>query len=1187
MLVVMLLPNFVYAQIYNIATENGESISTCTGIFTDSDAFNDEVFLNNEDYIVTFCSDQSDDCLTIDFTLFDIADAGDFLYIWDGADTTTGDFIGGFNSPFGSNDNNLMLIYPDGIQSTSGCFTFYFHSDSDFITGDGWEANISCYSPCVTCNDGIQNGTETGIDCGGACEDCPEPITIDQGGSISTCGSLFSDSGGLSDTYSNNESNTITICSDNPNPSFCISAEFTEFNIENNWDYLFIYDGNSTSAPVIGGYTGTNSPGTVTASGSCLTFFFISDFQISNFPGWVAEISCGDCAVEPAPSYADCAGALALCSDLQEADTPDEGAGSIMNELPANDCFMTEVNVIWYVFDVESDGIFNFTLDANPQANGDYDWVVYDITGLSCDNISSATSVSCNTWGLPTGSLVEPTGISTANGGSGTANGPGNLNGPPFNEDLDVESGESYVLVISNCCSATAGFELDFSASTAEIYDAYAPIIEDVNATCANNQVNITFNELIDCSTISELDFEIIGPNGTFPVLSASSDWCDNGNEGTNIIEVFIDGVLDENENYTLSTTDTDGGVADLCGNVNMNENFDFSTSTAMTISYVLSPSDCALGGPNGTAEITVIGGSAPYYVEIGNQNDYDVDVFMFDELADGIQQVDVYDVTGCNATFFIDIPSANSGMNNEITFLNVSCAGSDGVIEINTTGGVGFGPYNYLLLDSNGVEVASALDTNYFMVNGLDIGTYSLQVEDASGSSACDDLQEITISDPDPLILLSNSDTTICLNGQASLSAFLSTGNPSASFTVFWESDTTSFTSELEEVITTPPQNSSLSYMVYAVDNGGCYSDTINVDVLVADEISFDVTPGQIICPDSYIDLEVSNISGGFGLNYSVLWTYEDGSTSISDFISVSPDTTTIYCVTVSDLCETPDVDSCIAIIPSNDIPVSFTIDSETASCPPFLASFTNTTDPASFVSSTWYFGDGNQSNDELITSNLYTYSGNFNVALSITTPAGCVFDTIWQNAIQVYPLPNPYFVMTPQIATLQNTSIDFSNQTVGGSSYYWIFDTINNLGESYDENPTFVFPSLEADNYFVQLVATNVFGCQESVTQLLIVRENQTLYIPNSFTPNGDGDNDYFFVKGVELDPNAFELIVYDRWGAKVFETKDIYGKWNGSVNGGEYYAPPGVYVYHVSYQVNGTLEGEHLIGSVTLLK
>ena len=1179
--------NSTLAQIYNIATENGESISTCSGIFTDSDAFNDEVFLNNEDYVVTFCSDQSGDCLTMDFTSFDIADANDWLYIWDGADTTTGEFIGGFNSPFGSNSNNLTLLYPDGIQSVSGCFTFYFHSDSDFITGDGWEANISCYSPCVTCDDGIQNGTETGVDCGGACEDCPEPITIDQGGTVNTCGSLFSDSGGLSENYSNNESNTITICSDNPNPSFCISADFTEFNIENNWDYLFIYDGNSTAAPVIGGFTGTNSPGTITASGSCLTFFFTSDFQISNFPGWVAEISCGDCAVEPAPSYADCAGALALCSDVQEADTPNEGAGSVMNELPANDCFMPEVNVIWYIFDVQSDGIFNFTLDANTQANGDYDWAVYDITGLNCDNISSAPSVSCNTWGLPTGTLIETTGISTANGGIGTANGPGNFNGPPFNEDLDVLDGETYVLVISNCCSATAGFEIDFSASTADIYDSYAPIIQDVTASCANNQVNLTFNELIDCTTISELDFEITGPSGTYTILSASSDWCDNGNEGTNIIEVFIDGVLDENENYTLSITNTEDGVADMCGNINSNESFDFSTSTAMTISSFLSPSDCALGDPNGSAEIIVNGGTAPYYVEIGNQNDYDVDVFIFDELEDGPQQVEVYDVTGCHATFFIEIPSANSSMDNDVLFMNVSCAGGDGIIEINTTGDPGYGPWNYTLTDSNGVEIAAATDTNYFMVDGLDIASYFLQVDDVSGLSACGDLQEIIIGEPDPLVLLSTSDTTVCLNGQAELSANLSSGNPSASFTVYWESDTSNFTSELGEVIITQPLSANLSYMVYAVDNSGCYSDTIAVDILVADEISFSVTPDQVICPDTFIDLEVSDISGGYGINYSVFWTNDDGTITNSDFISVMPDTTTSYCVTVSDGCETPDVDSCVTITPSSDVPVSFTIDSESAACPPFLASFTNTTDPAFYESVTWYFGDGNQSDDLISTSNLYSYSGNFNVALSITTPEGCVFDTIWQNAIQVYPTPNPFFVMTPQIATLQNTSIDFSNQTVGGSSYYWIFDTINNLGESYNENPTFVFPSLIADNYFIQLIATNVFGCQKSVTQLLIIRENQTLYIPNSFTPNGDGDNDYFFVKGVELDPAVFELIVYDRWGAKVFETNDIYGKWNGSVNGGEYYAPPGVYVYHVSYQVNGTLEGEHLIGSVTLLK
>ena len=215
---------------------------------------------------------------------------------------------------------------------------------------------------------------------------------------------------------------------------------------------------------------------------------------------------------------------------------------------------------------------------------------------------------------------------------------------------------------------------------------------------------------------------------------------------------------------------------------------------------------------------------------------------------------------------------------------------------------------------------------------------------------------------------------------------------------------------------------------MVYAEDNGGCYSDTINVDVLVADEISFNVTPGQIICPDSYIDLEVSDISGGYGLNYSVVWTYEDGSTSISDFISVSPDTTTTYCVTVIDACETPDVDSCITITPSGNIPVSFTIDSESASCPPFLATFTNTTDPSLMLlqRGTLEMEIRPMMNSRPIIYMLIRVISMWRSLLQL--PPDVFLIRYGKMRSRSYPVPNPYFVMTPQIATLQNTSIDFS---------------------------------------------------------------------------------------------------------------------------------------------------------------
>lgn len=76
-------------------------------------------------------------------------------------------------------------------------------------------------------------------------------------------------------------------------PDKFIEATFTEFNTENNWDHMYIYDGTSIQATQIGHFTGTNSPGTITATNpeGALTFHFISD-QNTTTSGWAATIRC-------------------------------------------------------------------------------------------------------------------------------------------------------------------------------------------------------------------------------------------------------------------------------------------------------------------------------------------------------------------------------------------------------------------------------------------------------------------------------------------------------------------------------------------------------------------------------------------------------------------------------------------------------------------------------------------------------------------------------------------------------------------------------------------------------------------------------------------------------------------------------------------------------------------------------
>lgn len=112
-----------------------------------------------------------------------------------------------------------------------------------------------------------------------------------QNGTITTCNALFYDDGGANYSYSNNKDYTLTIYPDNNNNT--LQVTFSEFNTENGYDFLYIYDGSSTNSTLIGKYSGSSSPGTVKSStqGGALTFKFTSD-SYENGTGWAALIKC-------------------------------------------------------------------------------------------------------------------------------------------------------------------------------------------------------------------------------------------------------------------------------------------------------------------------------------------------------------------------------------------------------------------------------------------------------------------------------------------------------------------------------------------------------------------------------------------------------------------------------------------------------------------------------------------------------------------------------------------------------------------------------------------------------------------------------------------------------------------------------------------------------------------------------
>jgi gliding motility-associated-like protein len=124
-------------------------------------------------------------------------------------------------------------------------------------------------------------------------------------------------------------------------------------------------------------------------------------------------------------------------------------------------------------------------------------------------------------------------------------------------------------------------------------------------------------------------------------------------------------------------------------------------------------------------------------------------------------------------------------------------------------------------------------------------------------------------------------------------------------------------------------------------------------------------------------------------------------------------------------------------------------------------------------------------------------------------------------------------------------------------------------------------------AGTYPVTLWATNIYGCKDSVTKTINVKNEYGFYLPNAFTPfNDDGLNEEFkpvySPYGIDLE-GGYEMLIFDRWGHLIFKTNDIDKGWDGTKNGSK--LPQDVYVYKIRYR--DALKNSHqVVGHVTLL-
>ncbi len=182
--------------------------------------------------------------------------------------------------------------------------------------------------------------------------------------------------------------------------------------------------------------------------------------------------------------------------------------------------------------------------------------------------------------------------------------------------------------------------------------------------------------------------------------------------------------------------------------------------------------------------------------------------------------------------------------------------------------------------------------------------------------------------------------------------------------------------------------------------------------------------------------------------------------------------------------------------------------------------------------------------------------YPGYYEAEFTVTSPEGCSVEVDIDPAFEAWNSPVADFTTNSTYINILEPIVNFTNLTNGGTDFIWSFGDGDGSSEV---NPSHEY--YEADDYQVQLYATNQYGCSDVSTQTISVNNLLQIFVPNSFTPNNDGNNDAWWpvISGKEIIAQ-YELWIYNRWGNLVFFSTTPEEPWigeNAISGGGEYYA------------------------------
>jgi gliding motility-associated-like protein len=364
------------------------------------------------------------------------------------------------------------------------------------------------------------------------------------------------------------------------------------------------------------------------------------------------------------------------------------------------------------------------------------------------------------------------------------------------------------------------------------------------------------------------------------------------------------------------------------------------------------------------------------------------------------------------------------------------------------------------------------------------------------------------------------------------------------------------------------------------------CQSEVTTENVTVPQfqnvNASFTASPLTQTLPNSTVTITNTTNAGP----WQYFWDFGDGTTSAlanpGSHTYATYGNYTIALRVTNNVC----VDSFEVDVLINPIPPIINFEYQPGEgCAPLTVTFTNLSQFADPSTYEWQFGNNQGTSRAINPTYTYTEPGEYFVTLSASNALGQIISFTHPEPIRVFETPSAQFNVLGSAVVNVGEPVRFVNKSVGASNYWWDFGD----GEtSTQEDAVHTYTS--AGEFTVQLVASNTDGCTDTLTIPALVKTTNRgeVLLPNAFTPSisgpgaGTGRNDIF--KPLYRGVTEYQMLIFNRWGELLFETRDLETGWDGYYKGR--LCPQDVYVY----KIKATLSNGDVItrmGDIHLLR